>query len=322
MKRPDSWMPLYIGDYLADTGRLTTEGHGAYLLLIMEYWRSGEPLPDDDEQLASITRLSVDRWAAVRRVLERFFEVADGLWRHTRVDAEMANAGERYAKAKAKSDAAIAAREAARREREEAAARAKVAMEAAAKATKEAIPENTTENTLETTLEVTPKVTDKASMGLTQPQPQSTYVEDGVEVTRPHPLNPAVAIIQAFDAERIAAFGENMRRAYPHSTDKLYADRWIAAGADAELCRPVFLAVCREFAGAKLAPPNSLKFFDARIANALAERNRPMPEGRPNATRPAATREAPEHAVERRRDALAGAVARKLATERGGSGFD
>jgi len=87
--RPDTWMPLYWGDYLKDTGRLTTEGHGAYLLLIADYWTSGAALPDDDSQLAAITRLPLARWRQHRRVLEHFFEIADGLWRHSRIDREL-----------------------------------------------------------------------------------------------------------------------------------------------------------------------------------------------------------------------------------------
>ena len=81
------WMPLYVGDYLADTRRLTTEHHGAYLLLIMEYWQKGTPLPDDDDQLGQITGLG-KRFKAARATLQQFFNVEGGQWRHGRVDRE------------------------------------------------------------------------------------------------------------------------------------------------------------------------------------------------------------------------------------------
>lgn len=108
--KPDAWMPLFIADYLADTGRLTTEGHGAYLLLIMEYWRQNAPLQDDDEELAAIARMSLERWLVARRTIARFFDVADGVWRHGRIDAELAIAWENHATAQRRSQAANSAK--------------------------------------------------------------------------------------------------------------------------------------------------------------------------------------------------------------------
>jgi uncharacterized protein YdaU (DUF1376 family) len=83
MKRP--WMPLYVGDYLGDTGHLTTAQHGAYLLLMMHYWRKGE-LPDDDRQLSKITKLPLKTWCDYRPILQDFFHSG---WRHKRIDAEL-----------------------------------------------------------------------------------------------------------------------------------------------------------------------------------------------------------------------------------------
>ena len=83
MNRP--WMPLYVGDYLGDTGHLTTTQHGAYLLLMMHYWRTGE-LPDDDRQLSKIAKLPLKTWCDYRATLQDFFY--DG-WKHKRIEAEL-----------------------------------------------------------------------------------------------------------------------------------------------------------------------------------------------------------------------------------------
>lgn len=82
-------MPLYIGDYLADTMRLSNTQHGIYLLLIMAYWRDGAPLPDDDEELAAITKCSQQEWRKQRPLIARFFHIEDGKWSHTRIDYEL-----------------------------------------------------------------------------------------------------------------------------------------------------------------------------------------------------------------------------------------
>lgn len=107
--KPDAWMPLFIGDYKKDTGRLTRDQHGGYLLLIMEYWNTG-PLQDDDEELAAIALADVREWRKLRPKLERFFVVTEGLWRHSRIDRELDRWGERKAQAIERARAAAAAR--------------------------------------------------------------------------------------------------------------------------------------------------------------------------------------------------------------------
>jgi uncharacterized protein YdaU (DUF1376 family) len=94
MSRP--WMPFYVGDYLRDTGNLTTVQHGAYCLLLFHYWARGG-LPDDDNQLASITRLPMNEWRAAKPTLQTFFY--DG-WKHKRIEAELRRTTEKVAKAR------------------------------------------------------------------------------------------------------------------------------------------------------------------------------------------------------------------------------
>lgn len=89
-----AWMPLYVGDYLGDTGHLSTVQHGAYFLLMMHYWRQGA-LPDDDKQLAAITKLPLRVWLDIRETIQAFFY---GGWLHKRIDEELAVMEQKTAK--------------------------------------------------------------------------------------------------------------------------------------------------------------------------------------------------------------------------------
>jgi len=85
------YMPFYPSDYLSDTHHLTTQEHGAYLLLILNYWQRGEPLEDNDRKLSGIAKMDQFDWSVARVSLQDFFEVKDGFWRHKRVDKELAH---------------------------------------------------------------------------------------------------------------------------------------------------------------------------------------------------------------------------------------
>jgi len=41
------YIQLYVADYLADTIHLETDEHGAYLLIIMNYWQTGQQIPEN-----------------------------------------------------------------------------------------------------------------------------------------------------------------------------------------------------------------------------------------------------------------------------------
>jgi len=81
------YIQLYPADYLADTMHLTTEEHGAYFLIILNYWQRGEPIPA--KQLPAITRLN-GRWTDVEDSLNEFFTVDEnGCWKHERIEYDL-----------------------------------------------------------------------------------------------------------------------------------------------------------------------------------------------------------------------------------------
>lgn len=278
-------MPVFTDALIGDTTHLSIEEFGAYCMILFVTWRNnGQALPDDSVRMARICRVTEKRWTErLRPVLAPFFDLSAGTWRQLRLEKEWLYV-----------------------EKQRALQSEKGKKSAEAKALKNKDNDSTA---------VDARLQPDANP---QPQPQTEPIgsEGGEDSARAHPITSGVEIIRAFDAERVSAFGAEQARGWPHQSDKIFAERWIAAGADVELCRSVFQAVCKQFATTGRQPPASLNFFDQRIANALADRNRPMPEGKANVHRP--VRETVEQATDRRRSALAGAVARRMAA--GGTG--
>lgn len=68
-------MPMYWDAYLADTTHLTTEEHGAYLLLLAAMWRRNGVLPDNDRDNARILGLTPSKW---RKIKARLSETVSG----------------------------------------------------------------------------------------------------------------------------------------------------------------------------------------------------------------------------------------------------
>lgn len=110
----DRWMPIYIGAYLKNTGRLRAAQHGAYLLLLIEAWTHDGLIPADDESLAAITRMSLREWKAMKSVVLSFWTPVEGGYRQQRLDTEMTKA---KGLIQQKSEAGKASAEARRRQR-------------------------------------------------------------------------------------------------------------------------------------------------------------------------------------------------------------
>ena len=81
------YMQLYIADYLADTMHLSTEEHGAYLLLMFNYWQTGKAIPKN--RLAKIARMSDERWQVIEGTLSEFFDDDGEQWIHLRIENDL-----------------------------------------------------------------------------------------------------------------------------------------------------------------------------------------------------------------------------------------
>lgn len=97
-------MPIYIGDYLADTMHLSLEEHGAYFLTIMHYWKNGGSI--SKSHIKNICRGNEE----LAEVISSFFVQKDGMLCHARIDSEWLTAKQKCDNNNKKTKAASAAR--------------------------------------------------------------------------------------------------------------------------------------------------------------------------------------------------------------------
>jgi len=91
----------HVPDYRRDTGALSMLEHGAYTLLLDEYYLCG-PLQADKPALFRIVRaMNNSERRAVEKVLAAFFDLRGNRYHHRRADTEIAEARRRQATAAA-----------------------------------------------------------------------------------------------------------------------------------------------------------------------------------------------------------------------------
>ena len=94
------YMQLYVSDYLADTAHLNAQQHGAYMLLLMNYWQRGKPLDNTGDRLAYVARMTAEEWEDSREILSEFFIVDGNIWSHRRIENDLAKVREKSDQAK------------------------------------------------------------------------------------------------------------------------------------------------------------------------------------------------------------------------------
>lgn len=75
----------HMGDYARDAGHLSALEHGIYCLLMDWYYVNEQAIPDTNAH-----RLARSRREDVLPILQEFFTLVDGAWRHSRIDREIA----------------------------------------------------------------------------------------------------------------------------------------------------------------------------------------------------------------------------------------
>ena len=72
------WYPHHLGDYAKKTSGLSMLEHGAYRLLLDEYYNTGGALPNDHKYPARVCRaINPKERSAMTKILSLFFDLGE-----------------------------------------------------------------------------------------------------------------------------------------------------------------------------------------------------------------------------------------------------
>lgn len=109
--KPKVFQNMYWHDFDADTSGIPLFDRGVYLILIKEYWYNGGPLPENKTFLyRKCVAISRAEKASVNRILEAYFLHENGVYRHPRIDRDLAQATEKIRKNRERAQKGAAAR--------------------------------------------------------------------------------------------------------------------------------------------------------------------------------------------------------------------
>lgn len=101
MSKPHS-MPFLVDKYLADTGHLSLEEHGAYCVLLFNMWKNGGSLADNDANLSRLLGVTPKAWKRLKERLAPFMECYGGQITQKRLQKQWNYAVEHSKQAKEK----------------------------------------------------------------------------------------------------------------------------------------------------------------------------------------------------------------------------
>lgn len=286
-------LPLWTDAYLADTLHLSTEEHGAYLLLLMTAWRSPDcTLPDDDDRLARMARVGAKKWAKMRPVLAHFWTVDDGRWKQKRLLKERERAEKnrdqkRHAAAAKhrKNNNTGAAGGAAPHMRsdltpEDGQSRGNCFPKASAGSAtsrsreRHSVGGNQLKNHDTGSADADAEGVRNGSYPYPYPYPvaaaQSPQQDGETRAPPGRGGDAAAGLIGIVDDAIARHFGEAMRRPWPTPRDHPTAQAWLEAGATPDQVRAVADAVLARMAATGREPPKSLAYLDGAVRDAVA----------------------------------------------------